>query len=139
MAVHFEELSFQTSNDFDVIDITELVQVAILKSGLSDGIVNIFVIGSTASVSTVEFEPNLVKDLKRAMERIAPSDIEYSHHMTWGDSNGKSHVRATILGPGTTVPFKNKTLITGTWQQIVVLDFDVPSRERRVQLTIIGE
>lgn len=139
MAVHFEELRFQTSKDFDVIDITKKVQDAILKSGLLDGIVNIFVIGSTASVSTVEFEPNLVKDLKRAMERIAPSDIEYSHHMTWGDDNGKSHVRATILGPGTTVPFKNKTLITGTWQQIVVLDFDVPSRERHVQLTIIGE
>jgi secondary thiamine-phosphate synthase enzyme len=139
LAVHFEELSFHTSKDFDVIDITDKVQDAILKSGLSDGIVNIFVIGSTASVSTVEFEPNLVKDLKKALERIAPSDIEYAHHMTWGDNNGKSHVRATILGPGTTVPFREKSLITGTWQQIVVLDFDVPSRERRVQLTIIGE
>ncbi len=139
MPVFFKEIQFNTSRDFDVVDITSYVSNAISESNLKDGIANIFVIGSTASVSTVEYEPNLVKDLKTAMERIAPSDIEYQHHLTWGDANGKSHVRATVLGPGTSVPFKGGKLITGTWQQIVVLDFDVPSRERRVQLTIIGE
>lgn len=139
MSVFFKEIQFNTSRDFDVVDITGYVNDAIKESELSDGIVNIFVIGSTASVSTVEFEPNLVIDLKSAMERIAPSDIEYKHHLTWGDANGKSHVRATILGPGTTVPFKGSRLITGTWQQIVVIDFDVPARNRRIQLTIIGE
>lgn len=139
MPVVFKEIKFDTSADFDVIDITSHISTAILESNLTNGIVNIFVIGSTASVSTVEYEPNLVKDLKTAMERLAPSDIEYHHHLTWGDANGKSHVRATILGPGTTVPFKDRKLITGTWQQIVVLDFDVPARERRIHLTLIGE
>ena len=139
MTVFFKEIQFETSDDFDVVDITLYVSNAISQSNMTNGIVNIFVIGSTASVSTVEFEPNLVTDLKTAMERLAPSDIEYKHHLTWGDANGKSHVRATILGPGITVPFKEGKLITGTWQQIIVLDFDVPSRERRVQLTLIGE
>ncbi|MBU1023663.1 secondary thiamine-phosphate synthase enzyme YjbQ [bacterium] len=139
MAVIFKELKFSTSKDFDVVDITQDVQNAISESGLANGIANLFVIGSTASISTVEYEPNLVKDLKAAMERIAPSGIEYNHHLTWGDANGKSHVRATILGPGTTVPFKDGRLITGTWQQLVLLDFDVPARTRRIQLTLSGE
>lgn len=139
MPVFFKEIQFDTSPDFDVVDITGHLNDAVGESELSNGIVNVFVIGSTASVSTVEFEPNLVIDLKSAMERIAPSNIEYKHHLTWNDANGKSHVRATILGPGTTVPFKDGKLITGTWQQIVVLDFDVPARKRRIQLTIIGE
>ena len=139
MPVIFKELQFNTSKDFDVVDITSDVQSAISESGLTSGIVNLFVIGSTASISTVEYEPNLVKDLKAAMERIAPSGVEYHHHLTWGDANGKSHVRATILGPGTTVPFKDGKLMTGTWQQLVVLDFDVPARTRRIQLTLLGE
>jgi secondary thiamine-phosphate synthase enzyme len=139
VAVVFKELQFNTARDPDVIDITSDVQSAVIESGLQNGIVNIFVTGSTASVSTIEYEPNLVKDLSEALERIVPSDIRYHHHMTWGDDNGKSHIRATLFGPGTSVPFKDSRLILGTWQQLVVIDFDTSPRKRRVQLTVIGE
>ena len=139
MTVIFKEIEVKTGRDLDVVDITDNVQEAVGISGLKNGIVNIFVPGSTASVSTIEYEHNLVNDLKSAIERIVPSNIEYSHHLTWGDDNGKSHIKATIFGPGTTVPFKNKKLLLGTWQQLVLLDFDVPARMRSIQLTLIGE
>ena len=108
-------------------------------SKIKNGIVNIFVRGSTASVSTIEFEPNLVKDFEDAMERLVPSDIKYRHTETWGDDNGKSHVRATMMGPGINVPFCEKKLMLGTWQQIVVVDFDVPARKREIILQIVGD
>jgi len=134
-----ERLSVSTKPDLDIVDITEQVADIVRKSNLKDGFVNIFVSGSTASVSTMEFEPNLVKDIKTALERIAPSDIPYEHHKTWGDDNGKSHVRATLMGPGITVPFQNKKLLLGTWQQIVLLDFDTSAREREIIVQIVGE
>lgn len=139
MGVYSKELQFNSSRDFDMIEITSDVQKVIEDSSYKEGIVNIFVIGSTASVSTIEYEPNLVEDMRVAVERFAPSNANYKHHQTWGDDNGKSHVRATILGPGIVVPFNNGRLVLGTWQQIVVLDFDVPARKRRIHLTIIGE
>ena len=139
MVVIFKEIEVGTGHDFDVVDITGNVQDAVQTSGLKDGLVNIFISGSTASVSTIEYEPNLVSDLKSAVERLVPSDIRYKHHLTWGDDNGKSHVRATIFGPGTTVPFRNGKLLLGTWQQLVLLDFDVPSRMRKIHLTMVGE
>lgn len=139
MGVKTVSLKIKTKPDIDIINITAKVSEAVKQSQLRNGIVSIFVPGSTASVSTMEFEPNLVIDIKQAVERLAPSGIEYKHHQTWGDKNGKSHVRATLLGPGITVPFKDKKLLLGHWQQIVVLDFDVPARDREVILQIIGE
>jgi secondary thiamine-phosphate synthase enzyme len=134
-----EKIYVKTSAGTDILDITPLVNKIILKNRANNGLVNIFIPGSTASVTTMEYEPNLVKDLKRCLENIASSKMEYEHHKTWGDYNGVSHIRATLLGPGITVPFENKTLILGTWQQIVLLDFDTRSRNREIILQIIGE
>jgi len=139
MATVFKEIEVRTGRDFDVVDITGQVEGALQSCGMKNGLVNIFISGSTASVSTIEYEPNLISDLKAAVERLTPSNIQYKHHMTWGDDNGKSHIRATIFGPGTTVPFRDGHLLLGTWQQIVLLDFDVPSRTRRINLTFVGE
>ena len=139
MAVETKSIRIRSKPDTDIIDITPEVSEAVKQSSINQGIVSIFVPGSTASVSTIEYEGNLIKDVEKAIERIAPSGMDYEHHRTWGDRNGKSHVRATLMGPGITVPFKDKKLFLGAWQQIVVLDFDVPAREREVILQIIGD
>ena len=139
MPVETRRIKVKSIGETDVINITDSVSAELSKSKISDGIVNIFVSGSTASISTIEFEPNLVSDFKEAVERLVPSDITYKHKETWGDDNGKSHVRATLMGPSLTIPFKDKKLLLGTWQQIVLLDFDVPAREREIILQIIGD
>lgn len=139
MPVETYKETIKTKEETDIVDITQLVSEKIEKSKMENGIVTIFVPGSTASISTIEYEPNLIKDVKNALERIAPSDIEYEHHKTWGDKNGKSHVRATLMGPSLTVPFKDKKLLLGTWQQIVLLDFDVPARQREIIIQLLGE
>ncbi|MBI4173260.1 MAG: YjbQ family protein [Candidatus Aenigmarchaeota archaeon] len=139
MAVATHRLTISAGEDLDIVDITVAVQQAVAKGSIKDGTVTIFAVGSTASVSTMEFEPGLVKDLAAAMERIAPSDDDYAHHQTWNDGNGKSHVRATVLGPSLTVPFQDRKLLLGTWQNIVLLDFDVPARRREVVLQVLGE
>lgn len=139
MAVETRTMKVISEGGTDIINITDSVSAELSKSRIKDGIANLFVPGSTASISTIEFEPNLVSDFKDAMERLVPSDIRYRHKETWGDDNGKSHVRATLMGPGLTVPFKNKKPLLGTWQQIVLLDFDVPAREREIILQIIGD
>lgn len=139
MTVKTYYISVSSKNDMDIIDITDNVQKELEKSGLNDGTVTIFVTGSTGSVSTIEYEPNLVKDVKEAMEIIAPSGKDYHHHKTWNDKNGKSHVRATLMGPSLTVPFGFGKLMLGTWQQIVFIDFDVPARERKLVVQIMGE
>ena len=139
MVVKTKTIRIESGADFEIIDITGQVQKAVEESGLKAGSVTVFVPGSTGSVTTTEFEPNLNRDLKAAVERLVPSDIEYEHHKTWGDENGKSHVRASLFGPGMAVPFTKGKLMLGTWQQIVVLDFDVPARKRDVVLQMIGE
>jgi secondary thiamine-phosphate synthase enzyme len=138
MAVKTRIISIESGPDMQVINITEEVRKAVRESGSREGNAVVFVPGSTASVTTTEFEPNLNRDLERAAERIAPSDISYDHHKTWGDGNGKSHVRAAFVGPGITVPFMDGKLMLGTWQQIVVLDFDVPARKRDVVVQVVG-
>jgi secondary thiamine-phosphate synthase enzyme len=138
MTVETKTISVSSKKETDIIDITNQVSKAIQSSKIKSGIVNIFVKGSTASVSTIEFEPNLVRDFEDAMERLVPSDIKYRHTETWGDDNGKSHVRATMMGPGINVPFNNKKLMLGTWQQLVLIDFDVPARKREIVLQIVG-
>ncbi len=134
-----QRISLESRGHGDVIDITGKVQQFVDKCKKKEGCVNVFVCGSTASVSTIEYEPNLVKDVKRALERIAPYNDDYEHHKTWGDDNGPAHVRATLMGPGTTVPFQDGRLTLGTWQQIVVLDFDTRPRKREVVVQVVCE
>jgi secondary thiamine-phosphate synthase enzyme len=122
-----------------MIDITGQTDQAIKASRLEDGIVTIFVSGSTAAVTTIEYEPGLKKDFPKMLARVAPREIEYEHDNTWHDGNGHSHVRASLIGPSLTVPFKNKSLMLGTWQQIVFLEMDIRPRERKIVLQMIGE
>ncbi|MBN2518669.1 MAG: YjbQ family protein [Candidatus Altiarchaeota archaeon] len=139
MTVITKRIHVDSRGKSDIIDITEEVASFVSESKVKNGIVTIFVSGSTASVSTIEYEPGLLKDIPRALDKIAPYGPDYAHHDTWHDDNGASHVRATIMGPGITVPFENKKLTLGTWQQICVLDFDTRARKREVVLQIIGE
>jgi len=122
-----------------MVDITPNVQDALSSSGLSSGIVTVFVPGSTASVTTIEYEPGLIKDFPRAMEKLAPKGAHYDHDARWGDGNGHSHVRASTIGPGLVVPFENGRLMLGTWQQIVLIDFDNRPRARNVIVQAMGE
>ena len=134
-----EKIVLETKAGTDIIDITSRVNEILGKSKIKSGIACIFVPGSTASVSTLEYEPNLVKDLKRSLEKIAPEGGDYEHHKTWGDDNGSAHVRACLLKPGLTVPFENRKLMLGTWQQVVLLDFDTRNRQREIIVQIIGD
>jgi len=131
-------LTLTTKGSTDVIDITDRVQAQLENYNLKEGQIVLFVPGSTGGLTTMEFEPNLVKDIKNAFENIVPKNIDYAHHMTWGDHNGHSHIRASLLGSSLTVPFKEKKLILGAWQQIVFIDFDTSRRNRELVLQIIG-
>jgi secondary thiamine-phosphate synthase enzyme len=139
MAVKTHKISIETNADVDIVNITKQVQEEVAKSKLKSGTVTVFVSGSTGAISTMEYEPGLIKDFPEALERIAPSDIYYAHHNTWHDDNGKSHVRATFIGPSLTVPFVDGQLTLGTWQQIVFLELDTSSRHRSLILQIIGD
>lgn len=122
-----------------MLDITGEVNGAIKKSGLRDGIACVFVPGSTAGVTTIEMESGVVEDLRQAIERMAPQNIPYAHDARWGDGNGFSHVRAALLGAGLSVPFTGGRLRLGTWQQLVLIDFDNRSRRREVFVQMMGE
>ena len=132
-------VSLTTSAKDEVIEITAKVQDIVSKSGIDNGLACIFVAGSTAAVTTIEFEPGLVKDLSEAMDRLYPKGIDYDHHRRWGDGNGHSHVRASLVGPSLTVPIVDGRLILGTWQQIVFLEFDNKPRSREVTVQIVGD
>lgn len=132
-------LSLSTNGTCDLREITPQVSEAINDSGMTDGIVTVFVPGATGGVTTIEFEPGAVRDFQDFMERSIPSEGVYRHNERWGDGNGFSHVRAASLGPSLTVPFKDRELLLGRWQQIVVADFDNGSRQRQVILQILGE
>ena len=123
----------------DMIDITDQTSKAIKESELKNGIITAFVSGSTAALTTIEYEPGLKYDFPQMLSRIVPKDIEYKHNNTWHDGNGHSHVRASLIGPSLTIPFKNGSLMLGTWQQIVLLEMDIRPRERNIILQIIGE
>ncbi len=122
-----------------MIDLTPQLEAAIRRSELRNGTVTVFVSGSTAGISTIEFEPGLRRDLPEAFERVAPRGARYHHDDTWHDGNGHSHVRATLLGPSLTVPFSGGRLLLGTWQQVVLVDFDNRPRNRSIALQMIGE
>jgi len=128
-----------TKGQGDVRDLTPLVSEAVRTARVTEGIATVFVVGSTAGVTTIEFEPGAVADLDRAFESVAPRHGEYRHHIRWGDDNGSSHVRAAILGPSLTVPFERRELAVGTWQQIVLVEFDTRPRTREVLIQVIGE
>ena len=129
----------KTSGQGDAHDITGDVRRAIEKGGLLNGIVTVFVVGSTAGITTIEFEPGAIADLNRLFDRLAPRGADYQHHLRWGDDNGSSHVRAALLGPSVTVPVSDGAPALGTWQQIMLLEFDTRGREREVIVQIIGE
>jgi len=139
MSVHYEEINIQTNGEVDIIDITSDVQKVISKSKIKDGIVCVFVPGSTGTVTTIEYEPGLMEDLPKALEKIAPKNIYYKHHETWHDDNGHSHVRASIMGPSITLPIKNGKMLHGTWQQLVFVEFDTRPRNRSIIIQILGE
>ena len=130
---------FSTEAEMHVVDITKDVSDLLGESSVSDGIMTVFVPGSTGALTTMEFEPGLVKDMQETFEKLAPRDHYYHHEERWHDKNGHSHVRASLIGPSVTIPFRDKRLMLGTWQQIVFLDFDVRAREREVFVQIIGE
>ena len=128
-----------TSGQGDAHDVTRIVSRAVIASGVRSGIVTVFVVGSTAGVTTIEFESGALDDVNRTFERLAPRDAEYRHHLRWGDDNGSSHVRAALLGPSVTIPFVDGKLLLGTWQQIALLEFDTGPRRREIVMQIVGE
>ena len=139
VGIKTETFEIGTRGFGDILDITEQVAERVLASGFKDGNATIFVSGSTAGITTIEFESGAVADLKDAIERLAPLDMHYAHDARWGDGNGFSHVRAALMGASLTVPFKNKSLLLGTWQQIILCDFDNRSRTREVLVQLLGE
>jgi secondary thiamine-phosphate synthase enzyme len=139
MSVLTRTITVSSHGENDMIDITHQINEATKATLIQDGIVTIFVSGSTAAVTTIEYEPGLKKDFPKMLARIAPSEIEYEHDNTWHDGNGHSHVRASLIGPSLTVPFNNTGLMLGTWQQIVLLEMDTRPRERKIVLQILGE
>ncbi len=134
-----KRINLQTKGDGDIIDITPEVQQQIAGTDINGGVVTVFVAGSTAGVSTIEFESGLLSDFQSMWERNVPRNIPYHHDRRWGDGNGHSHVRASLLGASLVIPFSDKRLALGTWQQIVVIDFDNRPRSRQVILQIMGE
>ena len=139
MAVVTEEFVVNTAGFSDFHDITGYVTEVVENSGLTEGVATVFTPGSTAGITTIEYEPGAVADLKDAIERIAPQTIAYAHDARWGDGNGFSHVRAALMGASFVVPFSDKKLLLGTWQQIIVVDFDNKPRQRKVIVSVQGE
>ncbi len=131
-------LEFEVERD-GMVDLTEEIKRFVKESKVNDGAVLVFSVGSTGAITTIEYEPGLKKDFPAIMEKIAPYNYPYEHHKTWGDDNGSSHVKASIVGPSVVIPFKNKELMLGTWQQVVLINFDTRKRRRKVVLQILGE
>lgn len=139
MKVLSDSMSFSTGGFNDMIDITPEISHKLTENGLKNGTVTLFVPGSTAGFTTIEYESGLVKDFTEFMQKIIPSDVTYHHDARWGDGNGFSHIRSALLGPSLTVPFSNGQLTLGTWQQIIFVDFDNRARNRTIALQFIGE
>jgi secondary thiamine-phosphate synthase enzyme len=129
--------NIETTGQGDVHDLTALVLRAIRGSSIKDGLATAAVVGSTAGVTTIEFEPGAVADLNRVWEQLAPRGGKYEHHLRWGDDNGSSHVRAAMLGPSVSIPFEEGHLCIGTWQQIVLVEFDTRPRSREIVVQLI--
>ena len=139
MTVKTQNMSLATRGNADMIDITDQVASIVIETGLLNGIVTIFCPSSTSGLTTIEYEPGALSDLKRLFEQIAPVNQEYQHNQRWHDGNGHSHLRAALLGASLTVPFTNASLTLGTWQQIIYVDFDNRPRSRELVLQLIGD
>ncbi len=136
---YYEEIHLRTKGEVDIIDITGMVQSIVDRSGIKNGMVLVFTIGSTGAITTIEYEPGLKKDLPAALERLFPKGINYEHEKTWHDGNGHSHIRASFLKPDLCVPVVDGDLVLGTWQQIVFVELDIRKRERRVAVQVMGD
>ena len=139
MEIVTDTIQISSHGNTDIIDLTPQVSDLLRDAGLKEGNLTVFVSGSTAGITTIEYEPGLLKDLPEAFEKIAPTGVVYHHDATWGDGNGFSHVRAALLGASLTVPFKDGRMLLGTWQQIVVIDFDNRPRNRNIVVQMTGE
>ena len=139
MPTFSSHIHISTRGSNDTRDLTAKVDEIVHGSNISDGIVTVFVPGSTAGITTIEFEPGVVNDLAKAVERLVPSSLHYDHDARWGDGNGYAHVRASLIGPSLSVPLAGGKLFLGTWQQIILLDFDNRPRERDIIVTVVGE
>ena len=139
MTVESQELRFRTHREGEILDITDKTQRVIESSRMRSGVAVLFVPGPTGAITTIEYEPGLLADLPVALERLAPKDASYEHEKRWHDGNGHSHIRASMIGPDLSVPFRDKKLTLGTWQQIVFLELDVRPRDRTVIVQLVGE
>ncbi len=139
MAIVTDTVAVPTRGNAHMVDLTPLVQAVIERHRYREGHAVLFVVGSTAALTTIEFEPGLQQDLPAALERIAPRGIPYAHEQTWHDDNGHAHVRASLVGPSLVVPFDDGRLLLGTWQQVVLIDFDTRPRQREVVVQLAGE
>ena len=139
MQIVTRTIYIKSEGEGDMIDITPETSKILTQSKLKDGIITIFVSGSTATVTTIEYEPGLRQDFPHMLSRLVPRNIEYHHENMWHDGNGHSHVKASLIGPSLTIPFKDSILMLGTWQQIVFLEMDIGKRERNLILQIMGE
>ena len=139
LTISTESIKIQSKGENDMIDLTGKIADSVAESGIVNGSILIFVSGSTGSVTTIEFEPGLIQDFPKMLNRIAPKNLDYGHERMWHDGNGHSHVKASLLGPSLTVPFIDGQLCLGTWQQIVFVELDTRERTRNLVLQIIGE
>ncbi len=139
MPVVSKTIELNTKGNCDIIDITDEVLACLDGIDINDGILVVFVVGSTGALTTIEYEPGLLFDFNKICQKLIPDGEEYRHDLAWKDGNGHSHLRASLLGPSLTVPFNNKKMVLGTWQQIVFVDFDNRKRERKLVVQIIGE
>ncbi len=136
---HQQEISLRTKGHGDMLDLSDKVAMIVAASGIHMGTVNVFTVGSTAAVGTIEFEPGLRRDLPEFLDRLIPPSRDYAHERTWRDGNGHSHLQATLLGPSLTVPVAGGKLLLGQWQQIFHLECDIHARDRRVVVTVTGD
>ncbi|OEU48643.1 MAG: secondary thiamine-phosphate synthase enzyme [Desulfobacterales bacterium C00003060] len=136
--VYYDNLEVSMEVGPDIVDITDQLASASRKANVENGSLHVAIIGSTGSVTTIEYEPGVVEDLKRAINRLAPPEMEYEHEKAWHDGNGHSHVQAALLGPSIAIPVRRGTLALGTWQQVVVINHDNRPRRRRVEITVVG-
>lgn len=139
MPVETREISVIGREDCGIVDITETISDVVKDSKIEDGTVTVFCVGSTGAITTMEFEPNLSRDVSETLDALIPLDRGYHHHKTWGDYNGGSHLRATLIGPSLTVPFVERRLTLGTWQQVIYINFDRTEKARKIVLQIVGD
>lgn len=139
MNIFTEKVSFRTDEQTDIIDITDIVSDIVKRSGISDGIVNVSVMGSTASISTIEYEEGLIEDMHAFLERAADSSLKYRHNERWHDGNGYSHIRSSFMKTSQTFQIENSSMLLGVWQQIILLDFDNKPRQRDISVKVMGK